>query len=474
MAEYFDIHNHLFNKSFLAKELLYRLMKELKNHFQQVDEEKKVRGIRDVAAKISEIIRTLKRYSYAVKVFTKKDSVAIYEELNKTYKGEFILTPLTFDLTYCFAPTPDRDGKLPKEKGIKEVFESEMSEIFNKIEKESRSLSRDYNDKISPENDRLWNDYHKAKDQFMKDTAILHEQHNLIVSRQSGERGLLKLPDAFDGFEEQISQIKKLKDIPEYKNKIFPFLAVDPRRPGIVQYAKDNVGKGKLFIGVKIYCPNGYSPTDTLLFGRKGHREGLYAYCEDNGIPITAHNSDGGFATLSKSVEIDGLFHVNGQLIQLNKERLKFKNSILGKGAVYERAATLNHPLIWEKVVEKYPKLILNLAHFGGGKQLEAALDHPDKDELWSNRIIALISDRRYNVYTDISCFSEFNVLKKFASSAVFQKNKSRILYGSDYILLLLFENDFSENVTQFRKIFGADFKVIASDNPRKFLAHVL
>jgi hypothetical protein len=31
MNKYYDVHNHLFNKHFLAKELLYRMMKELKN-----------------------------------------------------------------------------------------------------------------------------------------------------------------------------------------------------------------------------------------------------------------------------------------------------------------------------------------------------------------------------------------------------------------------------------------------------------
>ncbi len=168
------------------------------------------------------------------------------------------------------------------------------------------------------------------------------------------------------------------------------------------------------------------------------------------------------------------MIHVNGELKQINKELVTFKSSILGKDAVYERAVTLNHPLIWGKVVEKYPNLLLNLAHFGGGEQLEGALDYPDEEKLWSNRIIALAKDPRYKVYTDISCFFEFNVLKKFKASPAYQEIKSRVLYGSDYILILLFENDFSENVKQFKEVFGDDFNIIAKSNPQEFLTHVL
>jgi predicted TIM-barrel fold metal-dependent hydrolase len=473
MTKYFDIHNHLFNKDFLAKELLYRLMKELKKFLHIEQEEEKARGLSDMVHKLKNVIMALKRYSYAVKVFTRGNSIAVYEELDKTYKGEFILTPLTFDLTYCFAPSADRGAGAAPDRSVKEVFESEMNEMFDMVEQQARSLSRAVNEDASLEEDELWEEYRKEKAWFMQSAGSLQEQHVQNI-RQGVDRGLVDLPDAFDGFEEQIRQISDLKNHPKYKDKVFPFLAVDPRRPRIAEYARENVGRGKLFIGVKLYCPNGYSPTDPLLFGPEGARGGIYAFCEENGIPVTAHNSDGGFATLSKSVVVNGLIHVNGQLIQLDNKPLTFKNSIFQADAIYERAVTLNHPLIWEKVVEKYPGLILNLAHFGGGQQLKGALDHPENPKLWSNRIIALLKDKRYKVYTDVSCFSDLSILEKFVTSPVYPEIKSRTLYGSDYILLLLFENDFEKNVRRFREIFGNDFDIIAGTNPREFLKNVL
>lgn len=472
MAKYYDIHNHLFNKDFLAKELMYRLMKELKKFLHAEDE--KERGIGDAARGIRNVIRALKRFSYAIRVFGRKNSVAVYEELDKTYKGEFILTPLTFDLTYCFAPSADRSVGSPSEPSVKDVFDREMSAMFDMVEQRTRSLSRDFNTKSSPEEEALWQEYQEEKARFMENAATLQQQHDQNVAGLVHDRGIIDLPDSFDGFDEQIRQILELKNNPDYQDKIFPFLAVDPRRPGIEAYAKANVGKGKPFAGVKLYCPCGYSPTDPLLFGPEGAKGGIYAFCEENGIPVTAHNSDGGFATLSKSVFINGHIHFNGQIIHLPNERLIFKNSILEKDAVYERAVTLNHPLIWEKVVEKYPGLILNLAHFGGGEQLNAALDHPGDLNFWSNKIIDLMKDPRYKVYTDISCYSDFNVLRKFASSSVYQEIKRKTLYGSDFILLLLFENDFENNVHQFREIFGSDFDIIAGSNPEEFLKFVL
>jgi predicted TIM-barrel fold metal-dependent hydrolase len=469
MDKYYDVHNHLFNKHFLGKELLYRMMKELRKF---VDFQKERSLDRGPDRGIKSVISTLKRYKHAIKIFTRKSSIAIYEELDKTYKGEFILTPLTFDLTYCFAPSADRDLPAGSDEIVKNAIEDEMNVMFNLIEDQTRSMSRVFNPYAESGDDQLWNEFLEEKEQFIKSAEEFQQSDE--TEESDGTRGIFKKRTPSDGWNEQLRQIEELKNHPVYKDMVYPFLAVDPRRPGIAEYAKANVGKGKLFAGVKLYCPNGYSPTDPLLFGAEGKRDGIYAFCEDNGIPVTAHNSDGGFATLAKSVVINGLIHVNGQLIHLDNELLKFSKAITDKDAIYERALAINHPLVWGKVAEKYPNLLLNLAHFGGGRQLEAAMDNPDKINLWSNRIIELLKDSRYKVYTDVSCFSDFNSIDKLIASKVYPEIKNRILYGSDYTLLLLFENDFDENVRQFRDKFGSDFDIIARNNPKEFLKHVI
>lgn len=469
MNKYFDVHNHLFNKHFLGKELLYRMMKELRKF---IDLQKDRSLDRRPDRGLKKVIATLKIYKNAIRVFTKKNSIAIYEELDKTYKGEFILTPLTFDLTYCFAPTADRDLPAGSQEIINDAINDEMEVLFDMVESQTRSMSRVFNPFAESEEDKLWNEFLEEKEQFLKIAEELQQSDE--IPETDGTRGIFKKRGPSDGWNEQLRQIEELKTHPVYKDMVYPFLAIDPRRPGIAEYAKANVGKGKMFAGVKLYCPNGYSPTDPLLFGSEGNRDGIYAFCEDNGIPVTVHNSDGGFATLAKSVVINGLIQVNGKLIQLNNELLKFSKGITEKDAIYERALSINHPLIWGKVAEKYPNMLLNLAHFGGGRQLEAAMDHPDNLNLWSNRIIELLKDDRYKVYTDVSCFSEFSAIDKLIASPVYQKIKSRILYGSDYTLLLLFEDNFDENVRQFRTKFGSDFDIIARENPMEFLKNII
>lgn len=472
MAKYYDIHNHLFNKDFLGKELLYRLILEMKKLLP--GEEKQERGIIDRSGKLGKVIQVLKRYRYAVRVFSGRNSAAIYRELDKTYQGEFILTPLTFDLTWCFTSGADLDTTEETESDFGKTAERKLASMLSDVERRGKSLSRDFNPSAGSRDDELWKSYLKEKELFLKSTRKLKASPGKRATRASTEKGFSGIPGAFDGFQEQIDQLTELKNNPAYKDLIYPFLAVDPRRPGIAEYARENVGRGKLFAGIKIYCPNGYSPTDPLLYGTDGQKDGIYGFCETNGIPVTAHNSNSGFATFMKKVKINGDIHVNGKLIRLNNEMLVFRSSILGKDAVEERVKTLNHPLLWAKVVDKYPGLILNLAHFGGGEQLGKALDKPTDQRLWSNRIISLIQDSRYNVYTDLACHFDFDVIRRLQSSPVFSGILHKVLYGSDFTLILLYENNFKRNIKQFREIFGIDFEIIAGANPREFLRYVI
>jgi predicted TIM-barrel fold metal-dependent hydrolase len=192
---------------------------------------------------------------------------------------------------------------------------------------------------------------------------------------------------------------------------------------------------------------------------------------------VTVHNSYGGFATFVDSVEIHGDIYTSTGIKHLKKEMYPFKTSLMknaGK-AIKERALVLNHPSLWEKVLQKYPDLYLDLAHFGGGERLGMALDNTDDQESgnWSKKIMELIQKYK-NAYTDISCFSEFTILEKLLKSPIYPKIRNKILYGSDFYLLLLFENDFGKNIEQFRSVFAKDFDLISRDNPKKYLVNVL
>ncbi|MDR0418854.1 MAG: amidohydrolase, partial [Prevotellaceae bacterium] len=264
-----------------------------------------------------------------------------------------------------------------------------------------------------------------------------------------------------------LNQENQLVDLQKkYPCIVFPFYAVDPRRKENYTFENGTYDlspilnrlaiNGGHFYGIKLYAPNGYSPADPMLMA-------LYEYCEKHAIPIIAHCSGGGFASFAKTVNIQGLIYRDGKIEEHNGS-ITFKHyKVTDKERVHEKAQMLNHPLIWEKVLEKYPNLILDLAHFGNS----------EGSEEWSQHIIRLM--KRYpNLYTDFSCVTGSatldNMYETYYSKAE-SSVKSRFLYGSDFYLNMLFIDNMKHYIDQFEKIFSAaDMKDIAETNPRRFL----
>jgi predicted TIM-barrel fold metal-dependent hydrolase len=242
---------------------------------------------------------------------------------------------------------------------------------------------------------------------------------------------------------------------------VFPFLSVDPRRPDILETVKQKVGPDKAFLGIKLYPPMGFSPTDPVLMGD----DGLYAHCQGKGIPVTAHCSNGGFATYANKVVVSG--HIvdrnTGKVREVNHETIEFQNIFFSEtnAAIDERANILNNPMIWELVVNKYPRLYLNLAHLGG------------KSDDWRKRILSMMQPEN-NLYSDLACHSDPALLRKiqaeiFSNEPSFPA-KGRIMYGSDYYMLMLFSDNLDGYLKSFKELFAEDFRAISFLNPQKFM----
>lgn len=203
---------------------------------------------------------------------------------------------------------------------------------------------------------------------------------------------------------------------------------------------RDNSEYADVFAGIKVYPQLGFDPypndPDEL---EKVHC--LYQFCVDKRIPIITHCSDSGF----KVGDYDPLTSPEGK---------------------------------WEKVLDNYPALTLDFAHFGSESQ-------SDKRQ-WRNAIIALTAQYP-NVYTDISCNNTkpeyYNELENLFYPANTKKNKNmpstpnpalhkRVLYGSDFSINLLASkvNSYNEYLQAF-----ADAKLshkidLCERNPEKFL----
>lgn len=158
------------------------------------------------------------------------------------------------------------------------------------------------------------------------------------------------------------------------------------------------------FFGIKLYPPLGFDPipTDPDEIAKV---ECVYAYAQKNRIPITTHCDDGGYRVTDVETS-----HRN------------------------------TSPEAWVQVLQKYPDLKLNFAHFGRQYQRTRFLQ---KQEKWRDAIIDLVLEYKH-VYADIS----FNgvspdyyehMVEKLAHLKAEERETltKRLMFGSDFMINL-------------------------------------
>jgi predicted TIM-barrel fold metal-dependent hydrolase len=417
--ERIDCHCHIFNIVTVGWRLiLEQLSDAVSPHEKGISE----RGLKDKVGKIAGLI----------KAFT-KDSPHIFKMLDKEYSQKYKLFALMFDGDFLLDASASRQlRKINRQ--IRDSFTTEKltergidigSGTWNQVpvKDEDIQLVLDFLDELSPEK----------------------------VTRKV--RGIQK-----DGFTVQYEQIKEMSESPGYKERLIPFLGVDPRRSDIKKYL-DQVGKGKLFAGIKVYPPNGFSPMDKVMAGTGS----VFEFCSKNAIPVITHCSFGGFATPVKSIEVNGLIIPKGRKEPVEIDGKYTFRKGLGDGfgeMVKERAAVLNHPKIWAEVLKKYDDLILVLAHFGVG------------NNEWQDEIVQMLYEYK-NLYTDVSCVSDEAELRRIKE--IYLNNpgiQDKILYGSDFFLDLLFNDSFNQYKERMERILGKKiFDRLTVDNPAKFMS---
>jgi len=374
-----------------------------------------------------------------------------------------------------------------------QIYKTMVSEYKEEIIAVPKMLDLTFASSLNSLDENNQNAYNKNKNIIVK--LLKHEQtpnnestiyH--IIKKLNNTNLLFKSPRTFfsNSLHEQIDELVKAKQL--FKDRIYPFFSIDPRHTnieeGILNLIKKNVGKDKPFVGVKLYTSLGYSPTDPLLYNKNRRVETVYQWCEKNHIPITVHFSDQGFSNLLNTHPIKGHVYYPEAGYPVLASDL-YENSILKYHTTFptvkyeqfvkERLISLNHPSLWRIVLENYPKLKINFAHFGGNKQIISYLDGSSL-AFWTKSIIEFIHDYK-NVYSDLSCFDtkdhDLLPIKRFHDkiySNLKNDQKDRILYGSDYFMLLLFENDLGQYLNKFKKAFEKDFTHISVDNPARFL----
>ncbi len=251
---------------------------------------------------------------------------------------------------------------------------------------------------------------------------------------------------------EQLDELAALKA--QNPNVLLPFVAVDPRRDGVLQLLKDCIER-RGFAGIKLYPPLGYWPFDPRL-------DAVYEYAESTGTPVIAHCSPGGvhyLGSITEEMRVDP---------RPGGRRLTETSN----GALTDH---YTHPSNYRAVLARFPRLKLCFGHFGGGGEWARYLRDPRRPGLaqsWLGEILSLLRTPEWpNLYADISSTAadarNHALMKVLIEDA---RIGERVLYGSDYYMVQrdVTEREFSLNLRAF--IGEANWNRVAVQNPARFL----
>lgn len=277
-------------------------------------------------------------------------------------------------------------------------------------------------------------------------TVLCSLMMDMQPKKRAGVRGKIR-----KSYYKYIDETRDIRDA--YPGKFLPFIAVDPRRKDMFKSVFLKAFSPEYnFFGVKIYPCLGYLPSHPELMK-------VYEVCEDKNIAVTAHCGGANTRTTYHYIKnIKGL-DKNGR--SFTKKRWFWRKN--------DYAEFFNHPKNWEIVLKAFPKLRLNLAHFGSEQRIRDLIK--GKDNTWPSRIMDMM-DRYENLYTDISYSFHDKKIFHFLKNLLENNNLvgERILYGSDYYMIVL-AGHFRSIKTDFITAMGDRiYGMISKDNPRRFL----
>ncbi len=262
-------------------------------------------------------------------------------------------------------------------------------------------------------------------------------------------------------FIEQLDELAELKAREEYKDTLLPFIGVDPRRgeKQVFDLVKKYIEE-KNFTGIKLYPSIGYFPNDERLFP-------VYEYAEKNGIPLTTHCIPKNKNHFRNKITPE-MYEKAKQVPGFDPDQAKSN---------YDFAQYLGHPYWWEETLKKFPKLKINLGHFGGNEEWNKYLDTPSDRKnpanlSWYKMIRNLMRNKDYpNVHADISFTVHdkglYPILKNLLQSS---DSKNYVLFGSDFYMMQkdYRERRFSMDVRGY--LDDNDYWQLVDTNARRFL----
>jgi len=245
-----------------------------------------------------------------------------------------------------------------------------------------------------------------------------------------------------------------------HSDRLLPFVALDPNNPDMEAIFLKAFSDDYHFYGVKIYPLLGYLPNHPKLME-------VFEVCEALDIPVTTHCGGNTTRALANSFDLPVRRYDSQGFSVDERMSVSFKND-------NEKGLFFSDPVRWIPVLKRFPKLRLNLAHFGGDDEWKRF--SRKEPNTWVHQIVSMMEDYEH-VYTDVSFLLHLTEKRNSGFLETFEELlrekelvRNRTLYGSDYYMVLIHEK--LPLVTQnflFRLNDELENK-LTRENPRRFL----
>ncbi len=453
-----DVHCHLFNAQFAIKEYAAISWDWMRGRYPYAHTKSALRAEppatpRTLAAPgpiegLNNLIAYITRLAKIATLPCQKsfDYVTTEHEKSLLRSSEpIILTPLMMDIYFCLDNNEREFYNSLKPRQIDTLTNEEPVESFSITSNDDEEY-RQYIDKL-----RL-----SLRDIFVKNGIDEQASDCLLESAFEGDRSeslsgqkSLRAASTYPGvhmtpgYQSQIEDLLKLQE--QNRETVFPFLAVDPRRRGVLSLIQTLVNpQTGPFKGIKLYPPLGYLPTHPNLVP-------VFEYCEQMRIPITVHCSRGGMENNR------WVHHVWSTDPNLNYRTVDFRTHYEDKSTFY------THPGKWLPVLTRWRDLRINFSHFGGG------VEFSNGDRSWMDCIICILKQYPHT-YTDLSYYVKPGLLDQVKTIvAENSRIKDRIMFGTDHVMIMA-EKDLGNLRNYYNNFAGMDSDM-ACDNARRFLS---
>lgn len=436
-----DVHCHLFGAKFAVMELAaatwaiirkeYPYGVKPRGAFEPLKVLARVQGVADLAAYAARLITVAtgdEKTNYELQV----------EAFRKSLLGkkELIVAPLMMDVYFAlhdnrrFSGAKGSEGKKFEIDPLEmEAFNTHLDSIKRLVEREKAKLSGLEGAARRGKDEAVLRTFTDVSKEFLKGSAR---------GTGKGYDGIQMTP----GYRYQLEAMEALAS--DNEGKVYPFLAVDPRREGFMELVRMKTSEGNgPFSGIKLYPPLGYLPSHEAL-------KELYGYCEKYKIPVTVHCSLGGMQNFRRTNRVTGW--------DRKAEDIDFKSKKITKSGFYA------DPAGWETVLDLFPELKLNLGHFGGpGTGTEGSLNKE-----WVTTIRRLM-EKFPNVYADIGYVSDMDrAAETLELIEVDSLLRERVMFGTDYVMVMM-DLNLGGLDKYFNSYYGLDSELI-SGNAQRFL----